>query len=70
MSYTSNMLNVSVKKFFVRKFSEKSLEDLDTKDNFSHKISLPRWLTMSAEGKILYCFSPISKYLPDLKRTV
>lgn len=44
-----------------------SLEDLDTKDNFSHRISLPEWLIVSAEEKILYCSSPISKYLPDLK---
>lgn len=61
------MLNVSVKKFFLTKFSEASLEDLDTKDNFSHRISLPGWLIISAEEEILYCFSLISKYLPDLK---
>lgn len=49
MPYTSNMLNVPVKKFFLRKFSEMSLENLNTKDNFSHRISLPGWLIMSAE---------------------
>lgn len=57
----TQLLNVSVKKFFLTKFSEASLEDLDIKDNFSHRIALPGWLIISAEQKILYCFSPISK---------
>lgn len=61
------MLNVSVKKLFLTKFSDMSLEDLDTKDNFCHRLHLPGWLIISAEGKILYCFSPTSKCFPDLK---
>lgn len=40
MPHTSNMPNVPVKGFFLRKFSEMSLEDLNTKDNFSYRISL------------------------------
>lgn len=56
------MLNIYMKKVFLTKLSEMHLEDLNSKENISHRIYLPGGQVMSAEEKTFYYFSPVTKY--------
>lgn len=54
-----------MKKVFLRKLSEMHLEDLNAKQNISHRIShriLQGGRVMSAEEKTFHYFSTVTKY--------